>query len=77
MMGDFRMIQGEYFKALNEFNEYESDMADQAGKEAEQGAATATRVISLCLAAAVGFSVLIAFLLVRDHRADTQGRSPG
>lgn len=66
LMGDFRQIQGEYFKALNEFNEYESEKAQQAGQEAERGASTATRVISLCLAAAVGFSVLLAFLLVRS-----------
>lgn len=48
LMGDFRQIQGEYFKALNEFNEYESEMAQQAGQEAERGAAAATRVTFPC-----------------------------
>ena len=66
LMGDFRQIQGEYFKVLNNFNEYESETAQQAGQEAEQSAATATRIISLCLAAAVGFSILLAVLLVRS-----------
>nr|WP_321468174.1 methyl-accepting chemotaxis protein [uncultured Desulfobulbus sp.] len=66
LMGDYRQIQAEYFKALYAFTDYQSEMAKNAGKEAGQGAATATRVIPMLLVAALGLSALLAFLIVRS-----------
>ncbi|ADW18421.1 methyl-accepting chemotaxis sensory transducer [Desulfobulbus propionicus DSM 2032] len=66
LMGDFRQIQAEYLKTLDEFNKFVTDLAQKAGQEAGSNASNAVRVISIILVAALGLSVLLAFLLVRS-----------
>jgi methyl-accepting chemotaxis protein len=66
LMGDFRRIQAEYLKTLDEFNKFQTDQSQKAGQEAANVASNAGRVISIFLAAALGFSVLLTVLIVRS-----------
>lgn len=66
LLGDYRKIQSIYFNTLEELIAYETQLAADAGKEAEQGAVGAFRIIAVLLVAAVLLSILISFFIVRS-----------
>ena len=66
LLSDFRQIQSDYLKTINEFIEYQTNLANECGKDAEETANTSVRVISILLIAALALSVLLAALIVRS-----------
>ncbi len=66
LMGEFRQIQNTYFTTLEELIAFQTHSANEVGKEAEDDASRATRVIAALLAAALGLSVIFAFFIIRS-----------
>lgn len=66
LMGDYRNIQSIYFNTLEELIAYETQLAAAAGKEAEQDAVGAFRIIAVLLVVAALLSILVSFFIVRS-----------
>ncbi len=66
LLGEYRQIQSAYFTTVEELITLQTQLANEAGKEAEHDASTATRVIATLLAAALGVSVVLAFFTIRS-----------
>lgn len=66
LLGEYRQIQSDYFKTIEEIIIYQTELAKLAGKEAEHGANAAARLIGIFLFTALVLSVFLAFFLVRS-----------
>jgi len=66
LLSDVRETQRGYLEAINELIAFQTDLAKQAGHEAENVAQSSTRLISILLLAALALSVLMAFFIVRS-----------
>jgi methyl-accepting chemotaxis protein len=66
LLGEYRQAQNAYLTTLEEWIAYELHSAEEAGKEAEDDATAATRLIAILLAAALVLSVVLALLTIRS-----------
>ena len=66
LLGDYRQIQRDYFKTIEELIALQTDLAKEAGKAASSDANAAIRLIFILLAAALAASVFLAVFIVRS-----------
>jgi methyl-accepting chemotaxis protein len=66
LMGEYRQIQNDYFKTLDELIAFQNDLAKAAGKDAADAAGSATTLITTLLAIALALSVLLAIFIIRS-----------
>jgi methyl-accepting chemotaxis protein len=66
LLGDYRQIQSTYFKTLEELIAFQTELAKQAGQDAENHAREAMRLIVILLIAALALGVTLAFFIVRS-----------
>ena len=66
LMGEYRQIQNDYFKTLDELILFQNDLAKAAGKDAADAAGSATTLITTLLAVALALSVLLAIFIIRS-----------
>ncbi len=66
LLTEVRETQRNYLNGLTEIVVFQTDLAKAAGKEAEETASAATRLITVLLSAALTLSVILAFFIVRS-----------
>jgi methyl-accepting chemotaxis protein len=66
LLGEYRQVQADYFKTIEEMIIFQNNMAQEAGKQAAEEASTAIRLITILLIAALALSVVLAVFLVRS-----------
>ena len=66
LLTEVRETQRNYLNGLTEIVVFQTDLAKEAGQQAENNASTATRLITVLLAAALALSVILAFFIVRS-----------
>ena len=66
LLGDYRQIQRDYLKILDELITFQTELAKQDGKKAGDYASSTVTFIAILLAAAVIIGVAFAFFIVRS-----------
>jgi methyl-accepting chemotaxis protein len=66
LLGEYRQIQNTYFKTLEELIVLQTQLANEAGKEAEHDANTAARIISVLLIVSLIICVPLTFFTIRS-----------
>ncbi len=66
LLGEYRQIQSTYFNTLEEMIVFQTQLANEAGKQAAAAAGFATTLIAALLALALAVSVILAFFIIRS-----------
>ena len=71
MQGDLRKTQSEYLKAVNDMVDFQTELVEQAGKNADELVSTTERLIMILAGVAALLSVLVGWFITRSITGPT------